>query len=200
MWERCRIGIVRYISMGKDATHAFSVLLTSLGRKREWGTQITFTFSITWSCQLPWSFLQNWYSVIFSQFWYTHSLIPLIVSAGFDAADGDDLGECHVTPAGYAHMTNMLCSLANGRIIVALEVFIIIPLIFPRDHSTGRLQPGINLEIRVGGHKSFTGRPAPSTTPTLPKRSRLENRLGSRYGSEPVLGVYGPEDTRSKRR
>ena len=97
-------------------------------------------------------------------------------------------------------MTNMLCSLANGRVIVALEVFIIIPPIFPRDHSTGRLQPGINLEIRVGGHKSFTGRPAPSATPTLPKRSRLENRLGSRYGSEPVLGVYGPEDTRSKRR
>ena len=46
-----------------------------------------------------------------------------IVSAGFDAADGDDLGECHVTPAGYAHMTNMLCSLANGRVVVALEVF-----------------------------------------------------------------------------
>ena len=47
------------------------------------------------------------------------------VSAGFDAAAGDDLGECHVTPAGYAHMTNMLCSLANGRVVVALEVFYI---------------------------------------------------------------------------
>jgi acetoin utilization deacetylase AcuC-like enzyme len=44
------------------------------------------------------------------------------VSAGFDAADGDDLGECHVTPAGYAHMTHMLCSLGGGRIVVALEV------------------------------------------------------------------------------
>jgi hypothetical protein len=38
------------------------------------------------------------------------SLFPL-VSAGFDAADGDDLGECHVTPLGYAHMTHMLCGL-----------------------------------------------------------------------------------------
>ena len=46
----------------------------------------------------------------------------LAVSAGFDAADGDDLGECHVTPAGYAHMTHMLCSLAGGKVVVALEV------------------------------------------------------------------------------
>ena len=52
--------------------------------------------------------------------WSTNAVI---VSAGFDAADGDDLGECHVTPAGYAHMTNMLCSLANGRVVVVLEVF-----------------------------------------------------------------------------
>ena len=43
------------------------------------------------------------------------------VSAGFDAAEGDDLGECHVSPAGYAHMTHMLSSLANGRMVVALE-------------------------------------------------------------------------------
>jgi histone deacetylase 6 len=44
------------------------------------------------------------------------------VSAGFDAADGDTLGECHVTPSGYAHMTHMLSSLANGKLVVALEV------------------------------------------------------------------------------
>jgi histone deacetylase 6 len=49
------------------------------------------------------------------------SLFPL-VSAGFDAADGDDLGECHVTPLGYAHMTHMLCGLAGGRVVAALEV------------------------------------------------------------------------------
>ncbi|KAG8910506.1 Histone deacetylase hda1, partial [Tulasnella sp. 417] len=45
----------------------------------------------------------------------------VIISAGFDAADGDDLGECHVSPAGYAHMTHMLSSLANGKVVVALE-------------------------------------------------------------------------------
>ena len=45
-----------------------------------------------------------------------------VVSAGFDAAKGDDLGECEVTPAGYAHMTHMLSGLANGKLVVALEV------------------------------------------------------------------------------
>jgi histone deacetylase 6 len=45
-----------------------------------------------------------------------------LVSAGFDAAEGDDLGECNVTPSGYAHMTAMLCTLAEGRVLVALEV------------------------------------------------------------------------------
>ncbi|KAL6305042.1 histone deacetylase complex protein [Sparassis latifolia] len=45
----------------------------------------------------------------------------VIISAGFDAAEGDTLGECHVTPTGYAHMTHMLSSLANGRLVVALE-------------------------------------------------------------------------------
>ncbi|KAG6916665.1 hypothetical protein DXG01_005889 [Tephrocybe rancida] len=45
----------------------------------------------------------------------------VIISAGFDAAEGDDLGECHVSPAGYAHMTHMLSGLAGGRLVVALE-------------------------------------------------------------------------------
>ncbi len=45
-----------------------------------------------------------------------------IVSAGFDAARGDGLGECQVSPAGYAHMTHMLTGLAGGRVVVALEV------------------------------------------------------------------------------
>lgn len=44
------------------------------------------------------------------------------VSAGFDAADGDELGECYVSPAGYAHMTHMLAGLAGGKLVVALEV------------------------------------------------------------------------------
>ncbi|KAJ7287455.1 histone deacetylase complex protein [Mycena rebaudengoi] len=41
--------------------------------------------------------------------------------AGFDAAAGDDLGECYVSPEGYAQMTYMLSGLAGGRLVVALE-------------------------------------------------------------------------------
>lgn len=51
----------------------------------------------------------------------------LLVSAGFDAADGDVLGECHVTPAGFGHMTHMLSCLANGKMAVALEVSVRAP-------------------------------------------------------------------------
>ncbi|KAI9716932.1 MAG: hypothetical protein M1812_005081 [Candelaria pacifica] len=45
----------------------------------------------------------------------------VIVSAGFDAAAGDQLGGCFVSPAGYAHMTHMLMSLAGGKVMVCLE-------------------------------------------------------------------------------
>ncbi|KAF4563367.1 Histone deacetylase hda1 [Pleurotus pulmonarius] len=45
----------------------------------------------------------------------------VIISAGFDAAAGDELGQCFVSPAGYAHMTYMLSGLARGKLVVALE-------------------------------------------------------------------------------
>ncbi|THV08047.1 histone deacetylase clr3 [Dendrothele bispora CBS 962.96] len=45
----------------------------------------------------------------------------VIISAGFDAALGDELGGCCVSPAGYAHMTHMLSGLAGGHLVVALE-------------------------------------------------------------------------------
>ena len=45
----------------------------------------------------------------------------VIVSAGFDAAAGDPLGFCKVTPQMYGHMTHHLSKLAGGKIIIALE-------------------------------------------------------------------------------
>jgi len=45
----------------------------------------------------------------------------VIVSAGFDAAKNDPLGECNVTPEGFAHMTHMVSSLAHGKTVLALE-------------------------------------------------------------------------------
>ncbi|KAM7479731.1 hypothetical protein LguiA_027944 [Lonicera macranthoides] len=44
-----------------------------------------------------------------------------IISAGFDAARGDPLGCCDVTPAGFAQMTQMLNSLSGGKLLVILE-------------------------------------------------------------------------------
>ncbi|KAK9464085.1 uncharacterized protein V1516DRAFT_100484 [Lipomyces oligophaga] len=45
----------------------------------------------------------------------------VILSSGFDAAPGDELGGCFVSPAAYGHMTHMLKSLASGKLAVVLE-------------------------------------------------------------------------------
>ncbi|XP_023030911.1 histone deacetylase 6 isoform X2 [Drosophila willistoni] len=45
----------------------------------------------------------------------------VLVSAGFDAAIGDPLGGCKVTPEGYGLFTHWLSALAGGKIIVCLE-------------------------------------------------------------------------------
>ena len=45
----------------------------------------------------------------------------VIIAAGFDAAAGDQLGGCFVTPTCYAHMTHMLQSLAGGKVVACLE-------------------------------------------------------------------------------
>jgi hypothetical protein len=74
-----------------------------------------------------------------------------LVSAGFDAAEGDELGECNVTPVGYAHMTAMLCTLAAGRVLVALEVRSgTYGTINMGLSSVGRIQSRLHLEFRSG--------------------------------------------------
>lgn len=45
----------------------------------------------------------------------------VLVSAGFDAAIGDPLGGCKVTPEAFGHFTAWLTSLAAGRVVVCLE-------------------------------------------------------------------------------
>lgn len=45
----------------------------------------------------------------------------VLVSAGFDAAIGDQLGGCKVTPEAFGFFTQWLSALANGRIILCLE-------------------------------------------------------------------------------
>jgi len=45
----------------------------------------------------------------------------VLVSAGFDGAEGDPLGSLRVSPAGFAQMTARLAELAGGRLVLALE-------------------------------------------------------------------------------
>jgi histone deacetylase 6 len=45
----------------------------------------------------------------------------VLVSCGFDAAAGDPLGGMRLSAAGYAAMTQRLCAMAGGRIVLALE-------------------------------------------------------------------------------
>ncbi|XVF49969.1 hypothetical protein PTKIN_Ptkin04bG0058800 [Pterospermum kingtungense] len=61
---------------------------------------------------------------------WDHILLPvakefnpdiIIISAGFDAAVGDPLGGCRVTPYGYSVMLRKLMDFAQGRIVLALE-------------------------------------------------------------------------------
>lgn len=44
----------------------------------------------------------------------------VLVSAGFDAAIGD-MGECHVTPECFGHLTQSLMTLTNGKVVCTLE-------------------------------------------------------------------------------
>lgn len=53
----------------------------------------------------------------------------VIVSSGFDGARGDPLGGCSISPEAYGHMTHLIKSLANGKIILALEGGYNIPII-----------------------------------------------------------------------
>ncbi|KAI9306590.1 hypothetical protein BJ944DRAFT_159616 [Cunninghamella echinulata] len=52
---------------------------------------------------------------------YEFSPDLVIVSAGFDSAKDDHIGQCNVTPTGYSIMTHLLMGLARGRVVMALE-------------------------------------------------------------------------------
>uniref|UniRef100_A0ACD5UYU6 Uncharacterized protein n=2 Tax=Avena sativa TaxID=4498 RepID=A0ACD5UYU6_AVESA len=81
-----------------------------------------FSVNIPWSCG---GVGDNDYIFAFQ-----HVVLPIaaefapditIISAGFDAARGDPLGCCDVTPAGYSLMTAMLTSCSEGKLLVILE-------------------------------------------------------------------------------
>ncbi len=45
----------------------------------------------------------------------------VLVSAGFDAGEGDSIGECNVSPEAFGMMTHMLKGLADGKLVMVLE-------------------------------------------------------------------------------
>lgn len=112
----------------------------------------------------------------------------VIVSAGFDAAAGDELGGCNVTPPCYAHMTHMLMSLAEGRVAVCLE-------------------GGYNFRAisrsALAVTRTLMGEPpdrldATSATPSAVRVIEDVKRIQSRYWKcmypkAPTSGIYGGE-------
>lgn len=52
--------------------------------------------------------------------WLYPRIHPLWAAAGFDAARGDPLGDCDLTPQGYAHLTEGLVAL-GAPVCLALE-------------------------------------------------------------------------------
>ncbi|CAM6060278.1 unnamed protein product [Sphagnum tenellum] len=61
---------------------------------------------------------------------WEHVLMPVaheynpdmvLISAGFDSAEGDPLGGCRVTPSAYYKMTKQLMGITEGRVVIALE-------------------------------------------------------------------------------
>lgn len=112
----------------------------------------------------------------------------VIVSAGFDAAAGDELGGCNVTPPCYAHMTHMLMSLAGGKVAVCLE-------------------GGYNFKAisrsALAVTRTLMGEPPDRLDPTSPTRTAVEvveevkaihsKFWHSLYPKAPVAGIYGGE-------
>ncbi|GME70031.1 unnamed protein product [[Candida] boidinii] len=105
----------------------------------------------------------------------------VIISSGFDAADGDIIGGCHVSPAGYGHMTSYLKSLAKGNLCVVLE-------------------GGYNLNsiavsaLRVA--KVLLGEPPEELTNCIPKPETIEViddviKIQSRYWKSLKPGYWG---------
>ncbi|XP_051035515.1 histone deacetylase 6 isoform X2 [Phodopus roborovskii] len=91
-------------------------------------TQVGRAAGIGFTVNVPWNgprmgdaeYLTTWHRLILP-IAYEFNPELVLVSAGFDAAQGDPLGGCQVTPEGYAHLTHLLMGLANGRVILILE-------------------------------------------------------------------------------
>ncbi|XP_062975530.1 histone deacetylase 6 isoform X2 [Elgaria multicarinata webbii] len=81
-----------------------------------------FTLNVPWNCPRMGDpeYLAAFHQIVMPVC-YEFNPELVLVSAGFDAARGDPLGGCLVSPECYAHMTHMLLGLAGGKVAVVLE-------------------------------------------------------------------------------
>ncbi|XP_066470093.1 histone deacetylase 6 isoform X2 [Tiliqua scincoides] len=81
-----------------------------------------FTVNVPWNCPRMGDseYLAAFHQIVLPV-GYEFNPELVLVSAGFDAARGDPLGGCLVTPECYAHMTHLLLGLAGGKMAVVLE-------------------------------------------------------------------------------
>ncbi|KAF7806328.1 histone deacetylase 15 isoform X1 [Senna tora] len=117
-------------------------------------------------------------------FAFQHVVLPLasefapdftIISAGFDAARGDPLGCCDVTPNGYAQMTNMLNALSGGKLLVILE----------GGYNLRSISSSATAVIKVNYSGSIIKKALLGESPEF----ELENNLPSRSGLQTVMEV-----------
>ncbi|XP_042305149.1 histone deacetylase 6 [Sceloporus undulatus] len=81
-----------------------------------------FTLNVPWNCPRMGDpeYLAAFHQIVMPV-GYEFNPELVLVSAGFDAARGDPLGGCLVTPECYAYMTHLLLGLAGGKVVVVLE-------------------------------------------------------------------------------
>ncbi|KIX04393.1 uncharacterized protein Z518_05261 [Rhinocladiella mackenziei CBS 650.93] len=112
----------------------------------------------------------------------------VIVASGFDAAAGDELGGCFVTPPCYAHMTHMLMSLAGGKIAVCLEGGYNFSAISKSALAVTRTLMG---EPPDRLHATAA---TPSAVDTVAKVRNVQSKYWrSVYPKDPVGGIFGGE-------
>ena len=119
-------------------------------------------------------------------------------ASGFDAAEGDPLGGCRVTPKGYASMTQALITeipSARGRVVLVLEGGYNLDSISQSfaacaskiiDHASGAAATAENTASQSQQHgTASTGLGAKDTQPTLSKGYQKTvndvRRLHARY-------------------
>ncbi|XP_025261717.1 histone deacetylase 6 isoform X2 [Camponotus floridanus] len=114
---------------------------------------------------------------------YEFSPDLILISAGFDAAIGDEKGEMLITPACYSHLLSSLLSLAAGKVAVILE----------GGYCLKSLAEGAALTLRT-----LLGDPCPILqTLDLPSSSIRDTILNVIYAHKPYWKCYQYQEMHS---